>query len=175
MNLLDVILFIIMIAFVYKGAKQGIAYMIGQAIGIIIGVLVASRVFDDLAKILLPLFLGNYAISALFSFVLVFQVLNEMLGFLMRKLNIFSFLDHLPIISTFGTLETWIGGLLGLFVGNLILGVILYFLTRISLSPTIDELLQTSLLTPLLIHFSGWFIALFPPDFKALPSIIKEI
>ena len=175
MNLLDVLLLLILFAFVYKGSKQGIAYMVGQAIGVMIGVLVASRLFDDFARLIQPLFLGNYDIAALFSFVLLFQIINEFLGFLLKSTGLFDFLKHLPLIDRFDTIDMWTGALLGLFVGNLILGIVLYFLTRNSLTPWFDQLLQTSTLTPLFINFASWFIVFFPPEFKQLPSIITKI
>ena len=171
MNLLDIILILIVLSFIYKGAQQGITYMIGQAIGIIAGVLIASRVFDDLARLIQPLFLGNYAIAAIFSFVLIFGIINELLGLILNTLNVFGFLRNLPI---FGTLDKWIGALLGLFVGNLILGVILFFLLRIPSHTFLDELLRTSSLVPLFINFATWFIALFPQDFKILPTVIEK-
>src|SRR3989339_626464 len=171
MNLLDVILILIVLAFVYKGAQQGIAYMLGQAVGIIVGVLIASRIFDDLAHLIKPLFLGNYAIAAIFSFVLIFEIINELLGLILSALNVFGFLRNLPIFST---LDKWLGALLGLFVGNLILGVILFFLLRTPTNTSLDELLGTSSLTPLFINFAAWFIALVPNDFKMLPTVIEK-
>jgi len=175
MNLLDIFLFLVLLAFIYKGTQQGIAYMVGQAIGIIIGVLIASRIFDDLARLLQPLFLGNFQVAAVFSFVVIFQVINELLGLLLRSLNILSSIKSFPLINSFETIDRWVGALLGLFVGNLILGVILYFLVHTPIYPTFDELLLTSNLTPLFIRFASWFTILFPPEFQELPSLITQL
>ena len=175
MNLLDIILFFALIGFVYKGAKQGIAYMVGQALGIMIGVLIASRLFDDLANLVKPLFLGNYDIAALVSFVFAFQFINEALGYALRAYRVLAFLETLPVIQNFETLDKWGGALLGLFVGNLIIGIVLFFLARNSFSPSMDHLLATSNMTPHFIDFAGWFTELFPSEFKELPSVITKI
>lgn len=172
MNLLDIILVLILLSFVYKGAKQGIAYMIGQALGIMIGILIASRIFDEVARFIQPLFLDNYTIAAIFSFIVIFQIINELLGLILNVINIFAFWQHLPIFST---LDKWIGALLGLFVGNLIIGVVLYFLIHTPTHTFLDQLLAGSTLTPLFINFASFLIAFFPDEFKALPSLIEKL
>ena len=174
MNLLDVTLILILIAFIYRGTQQGIAYMVGQAIGIVWGVLIASRLFDDMANLLLPLFLGNYGVAAVFSFIVIFQIINEFLGLALKKLNILSFIKRFPLVKNFDTVDKWVGALLGIFVGNLIIGVILFFLTRTPLYPEFDELLKTSSLTPLFLDFASWYTTLFPTAFKELPSVLTK-
>ena len=174
MNLLDVTLILILIAFIYRGTQQGIAYMVGQAIGIIWGVLIASRLFDDVAILLQPLFLGNYAVSAIFSFIIIFQIINEFLGLVLKKLNILDFIKQFPLIKDFETVDKWVGALLGIFVGNLIIGVILFFLSRTPTSPVMKELLITSSLTPLFVDFASWYTTLFPIAFKELPSVLTK-
>ena len=170
MNLLDVFLILIVLAFIYKGSQQGITYMVGQIVGIIVGVLVASRLFDDVGKFIQPLFLGNYPVAALTSFVIIFEIINELMGIILKAFKVLAFIATLGM---YHTLDKWGGALLGLFAGNLIIGVIMFFLTRISVSPSLDLLVQNSSLVPLFIQFATWFIVLFPEEFRNLPSIIK--
>lgn len=173
MNLLDVIIVLILLFSIYKASKNGLTYLLGQSFGLCLALLAAAYAFSPVANFIKPVFLGNYAVSAFFSFLVIFLFIEEFIGLIFKALDIFAFLRKWWIVKETETLGKWVSAFLGFLVSSLILGVLLFFLSRNSLGSSMNELFTTSLIAPNIINSASWLTPLFSQEFQNLPSILN--
>ena len=91
-TLLDVILLLVLFGFVMFGFMTGLIHALGALIGVVAGTAVASRVFVPLADKYSYFFAGNENVAKIVIFILVFVIVNRLVGLLFSSLprSIFS-------------------------------------------------------------------------------------
>lgn len=166
MSFFDLILLLFLFGFVWFGFWNGLIRTLGGIVGLILSVFIAGQWYEVVALKLLPFLGDNLSLSRLLSFILVFVIIQFIIISLLKVINkIFS----LPILNIFNRLG---GALFGLIEGGLILGLGLYFSTKLTLIPSWGELLNSSNVAPILISFGKILQPLLPKILKQIQSLI---
>ncbi len=166
MSFFDLILLLLLFGFVWFGFWNGLIRTLGGIIGLVLSVFVAGQWYEVVALKLLPLLSDNLSLARLLSFILLFIITQFIIISLLKVINkIFS----LPVLNIFNRLG---GGLFGLIEGGLILGLGLYFSTKLALISSWGELLNNSNVAPALISFGKILQPLLPQVLKQIQSLI---
>lgn len=166
MSFFDLILLLLLFGFVWFGFWNGLIRTLGGIIGLVLAVFVAGQWYEVVALKLLPFLSDNLSLARLLSFILVFIVTQFIIISLLKVINkIFS----LPILNILNRLT---GAFFGLIEGGLILGLGLYFSTKLTLIPSWEELLNSSNIAPTLISFGKILQPLLPQVLKQIQSLI---
>jgi membrane protein required for colicin V production len=171
MSIFDVILVIILSGFVFYGLFFGLIRTFGTFLGVIVGAVIASRFYLPIASWLEPFFFGYNNLGKVIVFILVFSLVNRLVGFAFYLLDrAFNILSIIPFLKTINRL----GGLaLGFLTGSLALGLVLYVASKYSiLESFFGHWLQNSEVAPFLIKFASLLLPLLPEFLKKLQSLI---
>lgn len=118
----DIIILLIIIGFIWKGVKLGFIESLGGIVGVIFGLLAAGRWWQVVAGSLEPLF-SNQWLSMILGWVLVFIVVNRLIAFIFWIIDkLFHIVAIIPFLKSINSL---LGGLLGLIEGFLLIGSII--------------------------------------------------
>lgn len=157
MNVLDIIMVLILILCVIRSLSRGFIKEIFSILGVIIGVLIASRYY----YLLSPCF-GRYISSQeyidLFSFTLVFLsvfLTMMLLGILLKALLKVMFI---------GWVDHTLGGIFGLLRGMIYVALLVWVLT--TFLPKGSDLMEKSRLSPYITHISKTFVVMIPPKLE---------
>ncbi len=157
MNILDILLIIIVVFCVIRSWSKGFIREIFSILGIIVGVLVASRYY----QLLFP-YVGRYisddAFISLLSFTLVFLgtfTIVAVLGMLVKALVRIMFV---------GWVDHTMGGIFGFVKGLLFVSLIIWILT--TFLPKGSSLLRGSRFSPYIARASRIFVVMIPKKLK---------
>jgi len=153
MSIFDTILLISWAGFVFYGLFFGFIRMIGNFVGMIVGVFLASRFYLDFYDSFSYLFGSYEGLGKIASFLLLYGVISKIVSFGFSVVEkIFNLLTIIPFLKSFNKLG---GAILGFFLGGIILGLVLYLGSKYFI---FDSLLGTSLVnshvTPVLLYFA---------------------
>ena len=157
MNLLDLGILIILFLVTLRGYFRGLFQELAVLVGLVGGLLVAARLYLDVAALLLPLVKSLYWAQGL-AFALVLVVFYwgvRLLSYVLQRLLYHLYLD---------VVDRLLGAFFALLKGALILGLAL-LLVGIAV-PKDNRLLKGSRARPVLIHLARRTLDLLPPDFK---------
>jgi len=169
-TLVDVILLLIVFAFVLLGFVFGLIKTIGSLVGLVAGTWLAGHYFQPLAEWLAPIIGGNEAIGRVVAFLIIFTIINRLVVFIFHLLDrAFGLLSFIP----FAKLINRLGGLLlGLAEGVLTLGVMIYVLSKfLSESDFIKNTIGDSQVAHYLVFVAKWLIWLLPEALAKIDSI----
>ncbi|MFH1253748.1 MAG: CvpA family protein [Candidatus Uhrbacteria bacterium] len=129
MSLIDIILLVLVGAFVTHGLWFGFIRILGNGIGLIIGSIVASQYVGLAVDYLGFLFNNNVTVASVVLFLLILIIVQRLVGFIFWLVDkIFGFLKHLPFV---GFVNRLLGGLLGAVEGFAIVAGGIYFMQLI--------------------------------------------
>ena len=157
MNLLDLGILIILFLVTLRGYFRGLFQELAVLVGLVGGLLVAARLYLDVAAILLPLVKSLYWAQGL-AFALVLVVFYwgvRLLSYVLQRLLYHLYLD---------VVDRLLGAFFALLKGALILGMAL-LLVGVAV-PKNNRLLKGSRARPVLIQLARRTLDLLPPDFK---------
>lgn len=171
MTFFDAILIITLAGFVFYGLFFGLIRTIGSLAGVIAGAFLASHYYLYAFNLAEDLFFGFDNLGKVLSFIILFTLVNRLVGFL------FSFLDKalsiLSIIPFLKTINRLAGAVFGFIEGGLVLGLVLYVAARYAIiSHWFGGWLVNSILAPFLIKFASVLAPLLPEVLKKLQSLI---
>lgn len=127
-TLVDVILIVIVLAFVMLGFFMGLISAIGSLFGIVAGVWLASSYFMPLAEWLSPYMLGNEGAAKTVAFILIFILVNRLVAMIFWLVNkVFHLVSIIPFLKSINRLG---GGILGLVEGVLITGTVVFVIAK---------------------------------------------
>lgn len=166
MTILDFILLIILFFFTFSGFWFGLIHTLGALVGTIAGVLVAGYYFEQLANVVNPIFMGNENLAKIAAFLLIFIVVNRLVGLVFWLINkVFKLIAIIPFLKTINRLA---GALLGLLEGALVLGVILVMIGKFPFADFIIPAIQSSDVAKWLIQIGKILVPL-------LPELVRQI
>jgi len=169
MTFFDLILLLILFGFVWFGFWFGLIHTLGGIFGIILGAILASRWYEPIAQKLLFLFGGNENLAKVVCFIVLFIIIWRLVGFLVSIINrIFNLLTFIPFLKTINRLA---GALFGFLEGALILGLILFFLSKFPIGG-LGQLIENSALAQFLIKIAKILWPLLPIGLKEIKSLI---
>ncbi len=172
MQIFDLILIVILFSFVFYDFFVGFITALGSVIGVIIGVWVAGHYYL-LVYNYLQHYVGKFEIETIVkatSFILIFILINRLSGLFFYLIDkIFNFIAIIPFLKTFNRL---LGAILGFIEGSLVIGTILYILSRYSIGFWFDRLLSQSEYAPSFIRMINVLKPFLPEILKQAHSII---
>ena len=171
MSLFDVILIVLLAAFVLYGFMRGFIRMVGSLIGVIAGAWLAGHyyllAFDLLHKIF-----GQYEnLGKVASFLIVFAIVQRLISLVFWILDkIFHIFSFIPFSRLFNKM---LGVALGMIEGGLVLGLALYVISKYTFISSIFGAALTNLeVAPWLITLAKILLPLLPDLLKSLASLI---
>lgn len=169
MALFDIILLIIFFSFVASGFYFGLVHILGNLIGVVIGVMAASYFYKDFSPFLQFIFLKEPMANWL-AFIIIFVLVNRLIGFVVHWIDKgFKIFKIIPFVSSINRLG---GALLGFLEGALVLGTILYVGTRFLEGNFLAQAIENSRFAGLLIKIAKILLPLIPDSIKYLQNII---
>ncbi|MFH1367359.1 MAG: CvpA family protein [Patescibacteria group bacterium] len=167
MQFFDGVILVAFFGFCWFGFWRGLIETVGSILGIFLGVILASRWYDDL--IALFGFRDNTGVK-IAAFIILLILISKLVGALARLIS-----------KTFGTvailpglrLLNRLGGLiLGAIEGALVLGIILNFIKTVSEAAALSGSFANSELVSFFIVFSSWLVPLFPEAVRQIDEVI---
>ncbi|HIC90986.1 MAG TPA: CvpA family protein [Syntrophaceae bacterium] len=170
MNVLDIIIILILTLCIIRSLFRGFIKEIFSILGIIIGVLIASRYYYLLFPCL-SRYVSNQDYINLFSFTLVFLsvfLIVMLLGILLKALLKVMFI---------GWVDHTLGGVFGLLKGVIYVALLVWVLT--TFLPKGSGLMEKSRLSPYITHISKTFVVMVPPKLECIfnekQQVLKEL
>ena len=169
-NWFDAILIVIVLGATIYGFLKGIIRMVGDFVGVLVGVWVAGNYFLPFYDWTQSLYLGNANVGKTISFLLLLAITRKLISLAVMMLD--KFINFISIIPFFWTINRLAGAVLGFLTVSLSLGIIIYFLSRYSLGFGFDKILVNSTIAKLLLHFGEFFSPLLPEILRQVHSLI---
>jgi uncharacterized membrane protein required for colicin V production len=140
MLILEIILALLLLGFASSRCKDGLIFTLGRLIAVAAGFIVAKLWFANVQFIFAWVLPANWA--GLAAFIAIFGAVDRAVlfiyGFIESVLNIIA---GLPLIKT---LNKWLGAILGLVEGAIVLGALSWVMVNFNLWPKITPLLLQS-------------------------------
>lgn len=165
---LDTILLIILIGFTAWGFANGLIRAVGGIIGIILGAIIASRYYIQLADIIRPFF-GDYGgFAFVVAFVFLFLLVGRLFGIVVYFFE--KAFDVLAIIPFLKSINRLAGAIFGFLLGCLLIGTILFVAGKYSQWTAFNDAVLSSKLAQFVLTTSRIVTPLFPEAVKQLRS-----
>lgn len=159
MGFIDIILIVIVGAFVFFGLFFGLVHTLGSLIGTIFGIILASRLVDPAFETFGFLF-GGGAFARILIFIILFFLVTRVVGFVFwiveKALGV---LAWIPFARSFDRL---LGGLFGFVEGVIVVGVVLFYAMQVLPDATLRTMLETSFVADFLIATMSALQVFFP-------------
>ena len=171
MTFLDIILLFILAGFVFYGLFFGLIKTLGSLVGAVLGAWAAAHFYLPFFELIQELFFGLDNLGKVICFLIIFTVINRVVSFIFAIVDkTFHILSILPFLKTINRLA---GAVLGFIEGGLILGIVLYIISKYTFVGTFfGDIVANSELAPFLVNFVEILVPLFPEVLKELKSII---
>ena len=143
MSLLDIILVIIILFFVWQGFKSGLIGAIGGFLGIMICIWAGTHYMDEAGDwVMTSINIDNIALANILGFVAIFVAINIVVGILVMIINkIFHIIPFIDLINKI------LGAFVGLVGGVLAVAALVYLLSLMPISDAVSNALISSQLT----------------------------
>ncbi|MDD4607108.1 MAG: CvpA family protein [Patescibacteria group bacterium] len=172
MTVLDLILILILVGFCLSGVKYGFIHSLGSIVGVVFGVYFASKWYPLVVEKIAPILFGQERLVALLAFVIIFILFNRVIGIVFYFLGkMFGIVAFVPFLKTFNRI---LGGVLSVFEGILVLGVIFYFYSRYPIWPALNEAMINSRIIPFALNIIKILMPIIPEGVKQLDSVMDQ-
>ncbi|MBI4256611.1 CvpA family protein [Candidatus Uhrbacteria bacterium] len=159
MGFIDIVLMVIVGAFVFFGFFFGLVHTLGSLLGTIVGTLFASRLVDPAFETFGFLF-GGGTISRIIVFILIFFIITRLLGIVFWFVGrIFNVLAWIPFARS---LDKFLGGLFGCVEGVIVVGVVLFYAMLVLPDDALRTTLETSVVADFLLTIMSVLQVFFP-------------
>lgn len=141
-TIFDLVLILILFMFIAFGFALGFIQTIGALLGVVAGAWFAGQLYVPVGGWIAPYVLNNQNLANVLGFIVVFVLVNRLTGFIFYFIDkIFGLISLIPFTKTINRL---LGALLGFIEGTLVIGLILFFITRFSFSAWVDGIIASS-------------------------------
>lgn len=162
-SFIDIILIVIILAFVFFGLFFGIVHTIGSLITTILGIMIAMK-FTTPAFQTFGFILGGGETARVIMFVFVFFISSRLLSIILRFFGgLFSWFTYIPFANSFNKL---LGGVFGLAEGIIVVGVVIFYAMQILPDDTLLHALQGSFLAKFLVAIMSALQVFFPESLR---------
>lgn len=163
MTFIDILLLVIIGAFVLFGLFFGLLHTLGSLIGTFIGLFVATH-FIDPAFETFGFLLGGGEMAKVISFIILFIVTSRLFSLLMKIVG--AVLYWFSIIPFATTINRLLGALFGFVEGVIVVGVTIFYAMQILPDDTLLQALQGSLLAKYLVAVMSALQVFFPENLR---------
>lgn len=144
MIVVDIVLVALLLGFIGAGWKDGFVHTFGRVIGAVIGFIIAKAWYIK-GGILLGTVLPK-AWAPILAFILIFILVTKLISLLAKLLDgLFTVLSFIPFLKL---IDQFLGSLLGLCEGIVLLGGAMYVILTFALEPHLVTWLKASILAP---------------------------
>jgi membrane protein required for colicin V production len=157
MNWLDIVIIVVAVLLGIVGLRQGIIKTVFGIAGLIGGIVLAGRYYDELAAVLSPSGATWVNIAAYAIILIATLIVAGVIGRLVAKLV------HLVLL---GWLDRLVGCILGVFIGGLLCAAILAIVVKYY--PGTEAVISQSGLARFLMERFPLLLALLPGDFDSI-------
>ena len=159
MGFIDIILIVIVGAFVLFGLFFGLVHTLGSLLGTVFGIFFASRLVDPAFETFGFLF-GGGTFSKILIFIIIFFLITRLVGLVFWIIGkVFNVLTWIPFARSFDRL---LGGLFGFIEGVIVVGVALFYAMQVLPDDTLRTMLETSIVADFLIATMSALQVFFP-------------
>lgn len=167
MLIIDIILLIILFGIFIYGWQTGLIKTIGGLIGLILGIILASRYFEVVAAWLLPYLDDRDNLAKIVGYLVVFVAVNLVIGLAVTILaGIFKFI---PFLTTVNRL---VGAVLALAAGVFGLGFLIIMVDKFPFSEFITHYFTNSEIVPWLVAAASYLTPLLPDAVDKVKGIL---
>jgi uncharacterized membrane protein required for colicin V production len=160
----DIIILLFVAGFIWKGVRLGFIESLGGILGIFIGLLAAGRWWPTVASSLEPI-ITNQWLAMIGGWLLVFIVVNRVVALVFWLLDkMFHIIAIIPFLKSINSL---LGGLLGLIEGFLFIGAIISISLLLPFSQSLKTKVDNSRFLPILSFVDVFTQKLTPDSVKA--------
>ncbi len=140
MLIVSLVLLLLLLGFVGSGFKDGFIHTLGRLVGAVIG-FVLARTWSISAAMVLTMFMP-YGWARFIAFMVIYLVITRLVGWLFKLADgAFQILSFIPFLKS---INSFLGALIGLIEGVLILGGLMWIVNNFSLIPSLIPLLAGS-------------------------------
>jgi len=158
-SLVDVLIILVVGAFVFAGFFFGLVHTLGSLIGAILSLIITTRIIEPVYGTIGFIFGGESA-GKVFVFIVLFLLVARLLGLAFWLVGkVIGLLAWIPFASTINRL---LGALFGLVEGIIFVGVATYFALQYLPPDTIRAALEHSLMANWLLALTAALQVLFP-------------
>jgi len=159
MGFIDILLIVIVGAFVFFGFFFGLVHTVASLIGSVFGVIVASRLVDPAFEAF-GFILGGGTFAKIMFFFMIFLIVMKLVGLVVWFITkVFDILAWIPFASAFNRL---LGAAFGLIEGIVVVGVVLFYMMRVLPDDALRAMLETSIVADFLIAMMSALQVFFP-------------
>ena len=127
-TLIDVILIVIVLAFVMLGFFMGLISAVGALIGLVLGTWAAISYYAPLADWLSPYLLGYVGVTKTVAFMAIFLIVNRLMALIFWLVNkVFGLISIIPFLKS---INRFGGAILGFIEGVLITGTAIFIIAK---------------------------------------------
>ncbi|MFA5644335.1 MAG: CvpA family protein [Patescibacteria group bacterium] len=168
---LDLILMIFLGAFILYGFYMGFVKMILNLASTVVAIIISINLYLYFYDLVPFIGFGSESFGKMLSFLIVLIISNYLLSLVFQFIaKLLKIITSLPLVSFVNRL---LGGGLGFLQGALILGVIIFMMSRYAItSALLNSLISKSDLAPIFVKAVSWLTPLIPEGLKMLESII---
>ncbi|OGY48834.1 MAG: hypothetical protein A2663_00005 [Candidatus Buchananbacteria bacterium RIFCSPHIGHO2_01_FULL_46_12] len=164
LTIFDLILILVLFLFIAIGFVSGLIQGIGAIVGVFLGAWAAVWFYEPLGVWLTPILLGHGTIAKIVAFLLIFGVVNRLVGLLFYIVD--KFFGLISIIPFLKTINRILGAILGFIEGILAISFVLFFITKLGISVWLNGIIAAS-------KVASWLIGLAAILTPLLPKILK--
>lgn len=165
LNWLDFVLILILFFFAFSGFWWGLIHALGVLVGTVVGILVAGQYFEWLANLAQPIFGSNVNLAKIVAFIVIFIVVNRLVGLLFWLLNkVFKTLSIIPFLKTINRLA---GAIFTLVSGIILLAILLVFAIKFPFAEFILPAIENS-------EVANWLLGVGKILLPLLPQVVEE-
>jgi len=158
-SLVDVVIILIVSAFVFFGFFFGLVHTLGSLVGTIIGMAITSRLIGPAFDSVGFLF-GGGAAGKIILFILIFLLISRLIGIAFWLIG--KVLGLLAWIPFAGMINRVLGALFGLIEGILVVAVVTYFALQYLPPDALKTAIEHSLMAKYLLALVAAMQVLFP-------------
>lgn len=171
MAIFDMVLIIILAGFVFYGLFFGLIRTLGTLVALAAGIWAASFYYIQVYSWVEGLFFGFDSIGRVVVYIFLFTLANRLVGFGFAILDkTFKVISIIPFLKTINRLA---GAILGLTLGTLIMGLMIYLAAKSSLLPSfLENWLNASKVVPYLLNSVKIILPLLPEMLRKLQGLV---
>ena len=165
MNFLDIIWIVLIAISFLTGYISGFFYKIGNLIGLILGVIIAGSIYDDIGRIF-----GGSKWVEIIAFVVIYLLISKLVAIVFKIINkFFKIIEKIPFLKQFNRL---LGGIVSVLITVLVISFFAYFFTKFELATGMSTYIDGSFLTKAFIWIGSIFAFLLPNAVVKMKSYI---
>ena len=163
MTFIDILLLVIIAAFIFFGFFFGLVHTIGSLIGTLVGIVVATH-YVDAAFSTFGFLFGGGQFSRVVVFVILFVLTSRLIGLLLWIFErVLYFFTLIPFASTINRL---LGAMFGFAEGILVVGIITFYAMQVLPDDTLLSALEGSFMAKYLVAIMRAMQVFFPESLR---------